>query len=245
MSMNSPVLFFKQGTCSLGSVITAEWSGIPYRLCRITDESINSPDYLCINALGEVPALQADDIFLSESIAILQSLGKQAPSRNLTFAQDTLEFDKMNQVLSYLATSFKGSFHPLFEDVDITWERKQKVIENIRSQFQYVERYLVGEGMIFGQKTIADAYFFGLARWGEDLFNIKKEFPCIAAFQEEMLQDRGVHFALAMEEGKPAISMGQFQGMVQLKSPEAHLGADFPGLQINRKTGQNEDLIAS
>jgi len=243
--METPILFYKKGTCSLGSMIAAEWAEIPYRLCRLDEDTIDSKEYLAINALGEVPALEIDSIYLTESIAILQHLGKKDLLKGLTFAQETLEFDKMNQVLSYLATDFKGSFKPLFSEGTSEADKKKIADTVIREQYHYVDQYLVQEGVIFGQKTIADAYLFGLVRWGNDLFDMEKEFPNIAAFQAEMNEDPGVKFALAMEEEKEATTSGKFEGNVELKSPESHLGEDFPGLQINRKNGKNEEMVAS
>jgi glutathione S-transferase len=242
--MNSPILFFKKGTCSLGSVISAEWSGLPYRLCQIDEQNVETKTYQNINPLGEVPAMQVEDILLTESIALLHFWGKKDFSKGLSFPQETNEFDKMNQVLSYLATDFKGSFHNYFSG-GLSEEETQKEIMRIREQYEYVNQYLVREGFIFGQKTIADAYLFGLARWGNGFFKMEEEFPNIARFQKEMNEDPGVQFALAQEEGTEAQSSGAFEGRIELDSPESHFGNGFPGLQINRKTGKNEDLIAS
>ena len=226
-------------------MIAAEWTGQPYRLCRIEEDTIDSKEYLSINALGEVPVLQIDDLFLSESIAVLQHIGKKDLSRGLTFHQDSLEFDKMNQVLAYLVSTFKAGFHVLFDSESTEEQKKKQIDEVIRENYHYVNEYLVPSGLIFGQKTIADAYLFGIVRWGNKIFQMEKDFPNIAKFQAEMNEDLGVQFALAVEEKRKAESCGAFEGHVDLKSPESHLGDHFPGLQINRYNGKNEESAVS
>ncbi|MBP2442684.1 glutathione S-transferase [Rhizobium leguminosarum] len=55
----SPILFYRvpEG-CSFGSIVALEWSGLPYRLCRVEmPEMVSSDDYLRINPVGETPSL--------------------------------------------------------------------------------------------------------------------------------------------------------------------------------------------
>ncbi|MGO7258855.1 glutathione S-transferase N-terminal domain-containing protein, partial [Rhizobium brockwellii] len=77
----SPILFYgvPEG-CSFGSIVALEWSGLPYRLCRVEmPEMVSTDDYARINAVGETPSLLLEDgRTISESMAILHHIGARA-----------------------------------------------------------------------------------------------------------------------------------------------------------------------
>ncbi len=112
-----PVLFYgvPQG-CSFGSIVALEWLGQPYRLCRINmPEDMQGELYARINPVRETPALLLENgTTLSESAAILQHLAARGLQRGLGFPQGTPEHDRLNQVLSFLNTSFFSAFSPLW-----------------------------------------------------------------------------------------------------------------------------------
>lgn len=219
--MEIPTLFYRPGTCSLGSMITAEWTKLPYQLCRLTTADTESVGFLRINPLGEVPVLKIGRGFLSESFAILQHLALQHPRHgreiNLTFPYGHSSFDKMNQVLSYLVSGLHPAFGPLF-DHGVTREVKHRIVSGpLLEQMNFVDRHLVDRGLIFGQRTIADAYLYGIIRWANGLYDIPAEFPNIANFQSILDDDDGVRFAVDTEKGKPAKTSGMFLEHVELK----------------------------
>lgn len=219
--MDDLVIFYRPGTCSLASMITAEWSHIPYQLCRLEGAEPQRPEYLKLNPLGEVPTLVHDSQVLTESLAILQYLGRQNLGLHLSFHPSTIEYDKMNQILSYLVSTFHQSF-------------SQQSAIRIRENFEYVEEYLVPKGLIFGHRTIADAYLFATARWGKKFFDIPNEFPRIASFLETLSQDGGVQFGLSVEKNLISQTTGNFRGHVDLKTVSQTLRNEMPGLQIRR-----------
>jgi glutathione S-transferase len=221
-TMEIPTLFYRQGTCSLGSMIVAEWTKLPYQLCRLEKVDAESPDFLRINPLGEVPVLKIGRSFLTESFAILQHLALQHPRHGLdielTFPYGHASFDQMNQVLAYLVSTFHKSFAPLF-DPSLTRETKHRIVSGpLLEQMNFVDRHLVDRGLIFGQRTIADAYLYGVVRWANGLYDIPAEFPSIANFQSILDDDEGVRFAVDTEKRKPARTSGMFLEHVELKA---------------------------
>jgi len=117
----TPILFYGVPSgCSFGSIVALEWLGKPYRLSRIDMPSVvQSDDYRRINPVGETPSLLTEDgRILSESLAILNHIGAQATEEGLAFKQGTAGFDRLNQTLAYLNTSFFNSFSPLWYSLE-------------------------------------------------------------------------------------------------------------------------------
>src|SRR5687768_1894469 len=112
-----PILFYGVPSgCSFGSMVALEWLGKPYRLSRIDmPEVVQSDAYRRINPVGETPSLLTEDgRIVSESMAILNHLGSGGIEKGLSFKQGTAGFDRLNQTLAYLNTSFFNSFSPLW-----------------------------------------------------------------------------------------------------------------------------------
>ncbi|HET8727485.1 MAG TPA: glutathione S-transferase N-terminal domain-containing protein, partial [Alphaproteobacteria bacterium] len=112
-----PILFYGVPSgCSFGSIVALEWLGEPYRLCRIgMPEEVSGEAYRRINPVGETPTLMTGTgALISESMAILNHLGAHGVAKGLAFAQGTAGFDRLNQMLAFLNTSFFGAFGPLW-----------------------------------------------------------------------------------------------------------------------------------
>jgi glutathione S-transferase len=212
---NSPVLFYQEGTCSLGALISLIWLGKPFRICRIEGKDNENPDYLKINALGEVPTLYLDGTVVTENVAILQHIAYQDLNRKLTFRAGTPQFDQMNRALGFLTSDFHKAFFPIFvggafhPDKKVQEEIKKHVIEGrLREVWNHAEEHLLRTTFLFNQPMIADAYLFAMARWGEEYFDIETEFPNFARFQKAMNEDPAVKLALQIESGKQKQARG-------------------------------------
>ena len=224
--MTVPVLFYSPNACSFGSIVVAEWLGLPYQLCRVEGKLRSTEAFKRINPLGKVGALKVGDHLLAENFAILTYLVWQKPGTNLTPSHDDLNYHVMNQWLSYLASGFHVAFSPLFgvarfSDDENDFERiKAAGVKNVRKQYDYVNNHLANNDYFMGkQKTILDAYFYGLARWGKNFFDVEKDYPHVARHQKLMEQDKAVQFALAIEKGEDVKSpSGAFEGHVDLST---------------------------
>src|SRR5690606_25040960 len=215
-----PVLFYGvPHGCSFGSIVAIEWLGKPYRLCRIDMLAKRDPGFLAANPLGQTPALLLEDGRpLTESLAILNNIAARDLGRKLGFAQGSPEFDRLNSVLSYLHTSFHSAFAPAWTAYKLAEgdPRRDMLRELARDRaaqcYSHLQDMLEGEEWLAGgdSRTVADAYFIGIARWGEDLclFNLAEEYPRLHQHIQKLEADPAVIFAHAVEDGRPAVSTG-------------------------------------
>jgi glutathione S-transferase len=220
------ILFFSPGACSFGAIVTLEWLGQPYQLCKVERAERQTPAYKKINDQAQVPALKTGGRILTENTAILQHLAGHDLAKGLSFRQGTPEFDTMNMALSYYGSNFHVAFHPFFapqrfhDDEKTQAQIKEKAISNIRGKYEFVEKCFAGRERHFEKPTIADAYAYGMLRWGAKLFDIPKEFPNTARFMAAQERDQAFKFALAAEAGEVAKSPNGFKGFVRLEDVE-------------------------
>lgn len=228
-----PVLFYgiPQG-CSFGSIVALEWLGLPYRLCRI--ENTHQDLFLQLNPVHQTPVLLLENgTVLTESAAILQHLAHRVPARRLGFAQGTPEHDRLNEILAYLNTTFFSAFGPLWTAFDK--EADPPVQEMLRAMgrkkvakaHKELEALMQKREWLAGDtRTIADAYFIGIARWAE-FHGVAdpREYPRLRAHIQRLEADPAVIFAHAIEEERPATSAGGFKGHVTLEDLRARLAA--------------------
>ncbi len=92
------------------------------------------------------------------------------------FAQGTKAHDRLNQMLAYLHTSFHSAFAPawtafkLKEGDPAIKTLRDLAREKAAEGYGFLQSHLSGREWLVGEnKTIADAYLIGIARWGEDL----------------------------------------------------------------------------
>lgn len=213
--------------CSFGSIVALEWSGLPYRLCRVPmPEVVSCAEYSRINTVGETPSLLLPDgRLMSESMAILNYIGAHSIDKGLGFAQGRVEFDQLNQMLAYLNTSFFNAFSPLWHTVEHELEPAEKEVlvaygtARVEKVHRTLERLLAGrKWLLGGGPGIADAYFAGIARWNDfhEVVDISR-FPAVNDLYQRMQQEPAVRFAHAIEHQEKAESTGNFLGEVDLE----------------------------
>lgn len=230
----TPTLFYGVPSgCSFGSIVALEWLGKPYRLCRVEMPSVVTSDaYKRINPAGETPAfMTADGTILRESLAILSHLAAQGIDQRLGFAQGSHDFDRSNQMLGFLNTNFFSSFAPLWYafEHDVKGEANTALTEYGRAKVQKahadLEAMLGERAWLLGDhRTLADAYFVGIARWtGYHSVIDRQDFPNVQRLYEKLEAEPAVAFANAIEQRRPAVSAGGFQGEVELDDALASL----------------------
>ena len=233
-----PVLFYGvPHGCSFGSIVALEWLGEPYRLCRI--DMLSKPEgeaFSRVSPLGETPALLLENgRALTESFAIMHNLGARKLERKLGFAQGTPEFDRLNSVLAYLHTTFHSAFSPAWAAYKLAEDDPNRQVlrtlarDKAARSYEHLQDTLGGREWLAGgdAKSLADAYFIGIARWGEDLglFDLGEEYPRLYRHVQKLEADPGVIFAHAIEDGNPATSSGGFRGHVTLEELNPRLAA--------------------
>jgi glutathione S-transferase len=231
-----PVLFYGiPHGCSFGSIVAFEWLGEPYRLCRIA-MPIEPDDetYRRVNPTGETPAMLSENgTALTESLAILHWVAARASGKKKwAFRQGTAEFDRFNQVLSFLVSSFHPIWWPVFQPARYADDEaarevvRAKALEILAKRYQHVEGLLAGREWLVGDSPgLADAYLYGTARWGDGLFDIAGDYPRLFALQQRLAADGAVRFAQAIEDATPAVTTGKFLGHVSLDEVRGCLAA--------------------
>lgn len=224
--MVQTLLYGVPSGCSFGSIVALEWLGEPYRLCRIQmPEMVQGATYRQINPVGETPTLvTTTGERISESMAILNHLGARGIDKGLAFPQGTPGFDRLNQMLAFLNTSFFSAFGPLWYALEHGAEGTEK--EALRAYgaamvskaHANLEAMLGNKDWLLGDhRTLADAYFIGIARWTKyhDVVD-RRDYPGLQRLFDKLETDPAVRFAHAIERGEPAVSTGGFEGEVSL-----------------------------
>ena len=231
-----PVLFYGVPLgCSFGSIVALEWLNQPYRLCRIlmTEES-QTPLYGQVNPLRTTPAMLIDDgVTLSQSAAILQHIANRGMEQGLGFTPGSREYDRFNERLAFLYTSFFSSFAPLWQaykmdgNPSVQTTLREVGRESVAKAHTQLEGMLANSEWIAGnRKTLADAYFYGIARWAAYHKVVdQSRFPRIQRLVERLSNDPAVIFAHAIEDRQPATSAGGFRGHVTLEELRPRLAA--------------------
>ncbi|MBD9469653.1 glutathione S-transferase family protein [Pseudoxanthomonas sp. PXM01] len=223
-----PVLFYGVPSgCSFGSIVALEWLGLPYHLCRIEMPGVVSSDaYKRINAVGETPTLRtAAGDFISESIAILNHIGASDLDRGIAFAQGTPGFDRLNQMLAYLNTSLFDAYAPFWYTLEHELDPSDKKVLTDYGQAKVLKAHTDLEAMV-GEKpwllgehrTLADAYFIGIARWNEYHQVVdRREYPNLQRIYDQLEADPAVVFAHAIERQQPPIGAVGLIGHIALE----------------------------
>ncbi|MBL3556925.1 MULTISPECIES: glutathione S-transferase family protein [Marinobacter] len=222
-----PVLFYGVPSgCSFGSIVALEWLGIPYQLCRINmPEDVTSEEYRRINPMCETPALMmATGNVITESMAILNHLGAMSDDQKLNFAKGTVQFDRLNQALAFLNTTFFNAFSPLWFDYENGLDNEEKRVLTqygiacLEKAYADLERFLGNKPWLLGEdRSLADAYFSGIARWSEYHPVIDfQAYPRVQQLYKKLLADPAVQFAQSIEEGSPTMTRSGFSGEISL-----------------------------
>jgi glutathione S-transferase len=231
-----PVLFYgvPQG-CSFGSIVALEWLKQPYRLCRINMPHDMQDDlYARVNSVRETPALLLENgATLSESVAILHNLAARGLKQGLGFAQGTPQYDRLNQRLAFLNTTFFSAFGPLWKAYEMAPNPPvQEMLrtlgrEAVVKAHAHLEAMLgMGEWLTGEQRTVADAYLIGIARWANYHRVIdQRDYPKLHRLVQKLESDPAVVFAHAIEDERPAKSSGGFLGHVALEDLRPRLAA--------------------
>ena len=223
-----PILFYGVPSgCSFGSIVALEWLGIPYKLCRIEmPEVVTSDAYRRINPVGETPTLMTSNgALVSESMAILNHLATAGIEKRLSFAQGTPDFDRLNQVLAYLNTSLFKAYSPFWYAYEQTLSDDDKAALRRYGTKKLAKAHadleaMLGDGdwLLGDHRTLADAYFIGIARWNEyhDAVD-RRDYPRVQRLFARLEADPAVQFAHAVEARKEARTTGAFRGEITLE----------------------------
>lgn len=234
-----PVLFYGVPSgCSIGSVIALEWLGQPYQLSRI--EMMETPwdqIFAKINPRMKTPALLLEDgESLTESVAILLHIARCGEESARGSLQGERKFDRLAEMLSYLATDFFAAFAPLWKlyDASETSAPRKEIlrklgVDGVRTEFAILDKLLADREWLMGaERTVADAYLFAVGRWAEyhKVFELGVDsYPNVYRYLRRLAGDPAVRFALDIEQGKDVKGNGSFKGHVTLEDLAPRIAA--------------------
>lgn len=199
-------LFYAPGTCALAPHIVLEWVGEPYELEKVRP---NSPEYLKINPLGQVPAMiDGDSGVMNQADALLKYLSHKYPQANLGDDGTLSGAYELDRWLAFLTGDVHPAFFPFFkpgrywrdEDETALKTIKEAAYKLIDRVFTHLDQYLEGKTFIVGERrTIADPYAFAMLRWGKNLPKPLTDYSHIYRFYERMQADPGVQRAMGQQ----------------------------------------------
>ncbi len=196
-------LYYSPGACSLSPHIVAREAGIELELIKAdtkTKKMEDGGDYWQVNAKGYVPALRLDNgQLLTEGPAIVQYLADQKPASGLVPAAGSFERYRVQEWLNYITSEIHKNFSPLFNPAaSADWKEGAKA--NLAKRFGYIADHLEGKQYLMGdQFTVADAYLFTVANWGQFVGVDIGQWPAVKAFHARVAARPKVQEALKAE----------------------------------------------
>ena len=123
-------LYYAPGTCALACWIALEWAQLDYEVEKV---KLGSEEYLKINPLGMVPALQLDDgQIVTQAGTILTFIAKQAPKAQLIPQDNLLAECRFNEIMDFLTGDFHPAFWPMFSPYRYTISQDNQALEEVR-----------------------------------------------------------------------------------------------------------------
>ncbi len=204
---DSPMkLYYLPGACSLTIHIAAKWAGLPCELQAVERDKLKT-DFLAVNPMGAVPALEDDGWVLTQNIAILEYLNEKAPKAGLLGNDSPRGRAEARRWLAFINSDVHKTFSVLFGAprylaAEATQEElRASAAKMLRNLFTVLDTQLKGRDYLAADKPCAaDAYLFVVLRWAHakqiDLSGLDN----IAAHFQRMKADPAVQAALK-EEG--------------------------------------------
>ena len=198
-------LYCMPGACSLADHIALEWTGQPYDIHKLSHDDLKKEEFLKINPLGAVPALQLQDRVLTQNAAILNYLADSYPEARLGGDGTPESRAEVNRWLGFLNADVHPAFAPLFggttylDDDKAIEETKENAKRKLRGHFERADNQLDGKDWLTGTRSIADPYLFVVTRWAKAMKIDLSGLGSLQRFFDNMHGDAGVKRALEAE----------------------------------------------
>jgi glutathione S-transferase len=196
-------LYFSPNACSLSPHIVAREAGLKFDLVKVdnaTKRTSDGQDYRAINPKGYVPALElADGTVLTEGPAIVQYLADQAPASGLAAPNGSIQRYKLQEMLNFITSELHKAWSPLWNkaahpaQIEAAKAAIDRRFKDLQSTLD-TQPYLMGKDF-----TVADAYLFVVANWGQWTGVDLDQYPWIKAHYERVKARPAVQAAIAAE----------------------------------------------
>lgn len=195
-------LYYLPGACSLASHIALRESGLNFKLEKVlrdTKKTESGIDFLSINPLGYVPALELDNgAVITEGPAILQYIADLQPAMNL-LPHDGIERYHAIAWLSFIGTELHKTVSPLFNPA-ITAEQRAPIVARVSARLDHLDHVLTDNNYLMGTHvSVGDFYLFAVTGWFGRLNLSLNDWPHIARWREAVKSRPAVQAALQAE----------------------------------------------
>lgn len=167
-------LYYMPGACSLATHIVLEWTGAKYETQKITHDQLKSPEYLKVNPMGAVPALEVDGHILTQNAGALNYLAEAHPEARLRGDGTPLGVAEVERWLGFVNSDVHPAYKPLFgstgylEDEAMIEKSKVNARQRLRQLFKILNDHMKGRDWIAGPtRSIADPYLYVMLRWAK------------------------------------------------------------------------------
>ncbi|MFN4115870.1 MAG: glutathione transferase GstA [Inhella sp.] len=196
-------LYYSPAACSLSPHIVLREAGLPVELVKVSTKShklADGGDFYAINSKGYVPVLEWDDgDRLTEGPAIVQWIADQAPDKGLAPPAGTRERARLQEWLNFITSEVHKGFSPLFNP-SASDEMKAAAKAAVERRLAWIEEQLEGRDYLLGKDfSVADAYLFTVASWGQYVGIDVKQWPRLAAYLGRVAARPAVQAALQAE----------------------------------------------
>jgi glutathione S-transferase len=198
-------LYYQPGASSLFPHIVLVESELSFDAIKVderTKVTEDGVDYLAVNPLGYLPALQLDDgSVLTEAASIGQYVADQVPAKGLAPPNGTLSRAKLHSWLTFISSELHvGCFCPLF-DPGMPQTAKMTFRRRLCNRLAHVEQHLVQDAHLLGKDfSIADVYLFVVSNWARSVDLDLSPYPGIMAHRKRVAARPAVQLAMKKEE---------------------------------------------
>lgn len=196
-------LYSEPDTCALAAHIILNETNTPFEFVKtdtINKTFAGGGNFLAVNPLGFVPALQLDDgTVLTEVSAILQYIADMAGATSIAPPFGKIERYQMQSWLSFVSSEIHRNLTPMFYSdnqsvKDLAWKR-------LEARFEMLDKHFGGNGYLMGKTyTLPDAYAFTALSWIPSLDRDMARYANIAAYQARVGARPAVQAALRTEK---------------------------------------------
>jgi len=200
-------LFWHPNTSSLAPMAVLEEIGVPFDLHEVDyDGGENrTPDYLRVQPLGLIPALELDDdSSMFESAAIVQYLCDRHPAAGLAPSLEKPERPHFLQWLYFMADTIYPSYNRYYWPQRYTAATdeldgvKEQARQTMLKQWQVVEDSLLENGpWLLGERFSAcDIYLQMMTTWHESPTDLFRQFPSVEGLARSVVSRAGCQRAI-------------------------------------------------
>ena len=187
-------LFYQKGTGVVVVQAVLEECSLDYE--KIVVENSKSPDFLALNPMGAIPALQLPDgSVMTESSAMVLHLADTNPDADLLPALGSNERAHAYRWLLFLATSGYGAalrrFHPGDNTTDPAGAAavEEKAGRDLHRYLAIMNNAIEEGPFLFGANyTVVDPYLWMLAAWQPDRDEVYAANPKLKTLVDEVLK---------------------------------------------------------